>query len=231
MGFRRQIEPDEPLGGEALTAAMVNIGMLFAAESGAEANIEDVLLAASLEGMEGDDLRVLSVLTTWLGVHLPRVNVGRLTQLLKRQQSERVRGYWTSIARWHRQDSRMRKVEGLHDNKLLDLLPVGTDFQLKRRGFDERFADGPLRVPAGTLRDRAADILTPSELARNHRAYHHRVLIGPTYRADMWALLERDPQLSPTALARQTYGSFSTAWQVKRDFNIIAEPQIALATA
>ena len=231
MGFRRQIEPEALPSGEALTTAMVSIGMLFAAESGAEANIEDVLLTASLEGMERDDLRVLSVLTTWLGVHLPRVNVGRLAQLLKRQSSERVRGYWASIARWQRQDSRMRKIEGLYTGKALDLLPVGTDFQLRRRGVDERFTDGPLRVPTGTLRDRAVDVLTPAELARGHRAYHHRVLIGPTYRADMWALLENDPQLSPAMLARRTYGSFSTAWQVKRDFNIITEPRAVLTTA
>jgi hypothetical protein len=47
------------------------------------------------------------------------------------------------------------------------------------------------------------------------------VIIGPSYRADMWAALETDPELSPTELARQTYGSFATAWQVKRDFVLV----------
>jgi len=35
---------------------------------------EDTLLAASVEGMERDDLRVLAVLVTWLGIHHPWIN-------------------------------------------------------------------------------------------------------------------------------------------------------------
>jgi hypothetical protein len=40
------------------------------------------------------------------------------------------------------------------------------------------------------LRDRPADILDPQALAKRHDTYRYRVLMGPTYRADMWALLE-----------------------------------------
>jgi hypothetical protein len=36
----------------------------------------------------------------------------------------------------------------------------------------------------------------------------------------MWAALERKPELSAAALARATYGSFATAWQVLRDFAV-----------
>jgi hypothetical protein len=43
----------------------------------------------------------------------------------------------------------------------------------------------------------------------------------------MWAALECDPSLSVSELARQTYGSFATAWRVKRDFNMLA-PQPVL---
>ena len=35
--------------------------------------------------------------------------------------------------------------------------------------------------------------------------------MGPTYRSDMWAALEINPDLTPAELARQTYGSFPTA--------------------
>jgi hypothetical protein len=38
----------------------------------------------------------------------------------------------------------------------------------------------------------------------------------------MWAALEVDPTLTPTELARQTYGSFATAWQVKQDWELLA---------
>ena len=77
-------------------------------------------------------------------------------------------------------------------------------------------------MPANVLRDRAADVEQPAELARHHHAYRYRVIVGPTYRADMWAALEDDPTLSAAALARRTYGSFATAWHVRRDFAVLA---------
>jgi hypothetical protein len=61
-------------------------------------------------------------------------------------------------------------------------------------------------------------VLQPAELARVHSAYRWRLVIGPTYRADMWAALEHRPDLPAAALARAAYGSFATAWQVRRDF-------------
>lgn len=45
--------------------------------------------------------------------------------------------------------------------------------------------------------------------------------MGPTYRADLWAVLETDPDLSAADLARAAYASFASAWQVKRDFNLL----------
>jgi hypothetical protein len=96
-------------------------------------------------------------------------------------------------------------------------LPVGTDFQIERRGEDPCFQDSTLRVPAGVLRDRQQDVLSPRELAKRHAAYRQRVIMGPTYRADMWTLLEDEPTSSPAELARRSYGSFATAWQVKRE--------------
>jgi hypothetical protein len=41
---------------------------------------------------------------------------------------------------------------------------------------------------------------------------------GPSYGADMWVALEEDLTLSVAALAKRTYGSFATAWHVRRDF-------------
>jgi hypothetical protein len=50
--------------------------------------------------------------------------------------------------------------------------------------------------------------------------------MGPSYRADMWAALARNPSLSAAALARKTYGSFATAWQVKSDFAIFGKANV-----
>ncbi len=71
------------------------------------------------------------------------------------------------------------------------------------------------------IRDRGEDVLTPAHLAARHRAYHFRLVIGPTYRADAWAALDREPDLSPADLARRAYTSFATAWQVRRDFQLV----------
>ncbi|HEY3399160.1 MAG TPA: hypothetical protein VGK03_00890 [Geothrix sp.] len=64
---------------------------------------------------------------------------------------------------------------------------------------------------------------SPTELARRHRSYRCRILLGPSYRADMWAELDRDPSLSAAELARRSYGSFATAWHVKRDWQVLAK--------
>jgi hypothetical protein len=65
-------------------------------------------------------------------------------------------------------------------------------------------------------------VLAPAELARRHPAYRWRIIMGPTYRADVWAALEAEPTLPPAALARRTYASFATAWQVRRDFALLS---------
>lgn len=222
MSYKRVAAPSELARGDDLTRAMVGIGMRFSEKRKREPNIEDTLLAASIEGMENDDLRVLSVLVTWIQVHHPWINADRLTRAVSSEQAPRVRAFWAAVATWLKKDRRFARMAKLYARPRVDVLKVGTDFQIKRKGEDPRFQDTPLRVPAGVLRDRQSDVLTPSELARIHRTYRQRILVGPTYRADMWAALESEPKLSPTELARRTYGSFATAWQVKQDFAILA---------
>lgn len=225
MPYSRSVQARESPEGGRLTADMVGIGMLFAAPASREPNIEDTLVAASDAGMERNDLRVLSVLTTWLGIHHPRINADRLVRALKVQPSSRVLCYWASVGTWLRKDSRLARLETLYEGSRIDLLRSGTGFQVGRRGEDPRFRGSCLRVPAGILRDRAADVLSPAELVKRNTTYRFRVLIGPTYRADMWAALELDPELSAARLARSTYGSFATAWKVRQDWALLHAPR------
>lgn len=104
----------------------------------------------------------------------------------------------------------------------MDVLPTGSEFQVKRHGEDARFTGSSLRVPSNALRDRKSDVLQPRDLAAKHDSSRARVMIGPTYRADLWAALETQPALSAAALARATYGSFATAWHVRRDYGAFA---------
>jgi hypothetical protein len=222
MPFRRRFALPEPVRSDALTARMVGIGMNFAASPEPDPNIEDTLALASVEAMENHDLRVLAVLVTWFGVHSAWVNADRLTHLVAAHASPRVRALWSALACWQQNDRRFARLGKLYAGRRLDVVETGTDFQVSRHGEDVRFDGTPIRVAANVLRDRTADVLDPSDLARTHSAYRYRVMMGPSYRADMWAALEADPTLSPAALARSTHGSFSTAWHVHRDFELLA---------
>ena len=226
MAFSRTAPEPRPAG-DVLTARMVGIGMNFAAPPERDADLESTLVHASQLGMDDGDLRVLAVLTTWLGIHYAHVNADRLVRLATAETSERVRAYWAAIASWLARDRRFARLKTAYDGPRIDLLPVGTDFQLKRRGEDPRFVGSKLKAPAGTLRDREADVLSPEALARRHSGYRNRLLIGPTWRADVWTVLERAPELSVAEAARRASCSFATAWQVVRDFKLLrsVEPQ------
>ncbi len=109
----------------------------------------------------------------------------------------------------------------------VDVPSVGTGFQLARRGEDERFAGSTLRAPAGTLRDREADVLCPEVLVRRHAGYRNRVLMGPAWRADVWTVLEADPEASVAEVARRAECSFATASGVAQDFVLLQAERAA----
>lgn len=222
MVFNRQLLPlSNVLNEEVLFSNFVGIGMNFTAKSAKDPNIEDTVLAASIEGMENNDLRVLSILTTWIGIHSSNLNVDRLTQIVDSQSSERVKAYWSAIAKWQIKDRRFAKMAQIYHGPIIELLGVGTDFQIKRHGEDPRFVSSSLKVSANTLRDRKSDVLSPTQLTFMHSAYRWRTIIGPSYRADMWSELEKNAKLSVAELARLAYGSFATAWKVRKDWCVV----------
>lgn len=196
---------------------VTRIGMSFAAEGDFNADIEPTLVHASSVGMDDGDLRVLSALTTWFGVHHAYVNADRLVRLVA-QTSARVRAYWSALARWQAKDRRFARLLG---EERVDLLPTGTEFQITRRGEDARFQGSSVRVPAGTLRDRADDVLPPELVVARHAGYRNRVLMGPSFRADVWTVLQRSPELSIAEVARRAACSFATAWQAVQDFRLL----------
>src|SRR5258706_1152949 len=104
--FSRALAPSVPPEPDALTSAMIGIGMNFAGLAAREPNIEDTLLFASIEATENDDLRVFAVLVSWFGIHAPSVNADRLTMLVAGQRSQRVLGLWSAMARCQSKDRR-----------------------------------------------------------------------------------------------------------------------------
>jgi hypothetical protein len=221
MAFSRASSPEAMPSGHELTGRMVGIGMNFAAEADADADIESTLVHASRLGMDDGDLRVLAVLTTWLGVHHTHVNADRLVRLVQAHRSGRVRAYWSAVALWLGKDRRFARLSMAYTDLAVELLPAGTRFQIERRGEDERFVGSKLRVPKGTLRDRHGDVLAPERLIRRHAGYRNRVLMGPSFRADVWTALERAPDLSIADIARKASCSFATAWQAAQDYRLL----------
>lgn len=126
-----------------------------------------------------------------------------------------------AIAHWLKNDRRFARLEGFYDGPPVEVLLTGTDFQIKRRGEDDRFVGSKLRGPRGALRDRAADVLPPDVLVKRHAGYRNCVLIGPSFRADVWTVLEKSPNLSVADVARQAACSFATAWQAAQDFKLL----------
>ncbi len=224
MGFKRDILPSSFPSGKALTLDLVSIGFLFAEDRAKEEpNIEHTLVAGSIEGLAGD-YRTLSLLVDWMSIHFKQVNVDRLYTILKELPDKRLKAFWSAMAKWQRNDPRMRKLSRIYRGVPL---PIGDEdqmkFWLKRDGEDPRFAKSHFVVPAKLLRHRPSDIADSVTVAKFHSGYRQRLIIGPSYRADMWAMLDREPMLTPSELARKCFGSFSTAWNVKRDWGIIRQ--------
>jgi hypothetical protein len=206
---------------------MTGIGMMFASEAAFNPPIEVTLFRASVDAMDEGHVRTLAILVTWLSVHSARVNADLLIRLVAANGGLRVRVFWSAVGHWLRKDRRFARLVGLYKGPRVDLLPVGTDFHIRRFGEDLRFEGSALRVPANVVRDRPSDVLTPVELARRHPTYRRRIEVGPTYRADILALLDIDSTLSAADLARRTFASFSTASVVRRDWEELKAVQAA----
>jgi len=212
MPFRRTVAPTEAPEPSALAADLAAIGLKpSAAASRRQPNIEDTLLFASIEAMDRDS-RLLAPLVLWFRVHHPWVNADRLIRVVREQDSSRPRAFWAAIAKQHATDHRFARLASGYRGPRVVLGDGGRE--------DPRFKQGPLTVSAELMRA-PADVLEPIVMARRHNAYRWRVIMGPSYRADMWAALEADPELTPAELARRTYGSFATAWHVKRDYALL----------
>ena len=205
-----------------LTARMVAIGMVFAAKPAEHSVIERTLELASKKAMQEDDFRVLDVLVNWLGVHSRYVNADRLFRLIKGNQSERILAFWTAIAQWKATDSRFTRFRKLYSGIRVDLLsPQATQFQVSRHGEDERFEKTCLRIPANLLRKSDVDVMSPERLANIHRGYRNRVWMGANWRADAWTELEEQPHLSASQLAKELGCAYATAYDAKRDFELL----------
>jgi hypothetical protein len=52
-------------------------------------------------------------------------------------------------------------------------------------------------------------------------SYRNRVLMGPSFRADVWTALERATDLPIADIARKASCSFATSWQAAQDYRLL----------
>lgn len=221
MSFKRIECLNEYPQGEDLTPKLIGIGFKLGGVAEYNTNIEDCLIAASTEGVNGD-FRTLSMLTDWFYVHHKFVNIDRLIRALKKIKDPKVKCYFSAIGKWLQKDSGYKKLSKIYRGGAL-LLGVTSDYKflIKRNGEDERFVGSKFLVANNTLRSRQEDILTSTELALKHQDYYYRILIGPSYRADMISHYLRNSSITASQLAKNTYGSFATAWEVMKNINLL----------
>jgi len=222
MSYKRKIKTVQYASSDLLTKMLIGIGIKIGDMVGVKnPNIEDTIISAVLEGI-ASDYRTLSLITNWIEIHFERINVDRLFRAAQEIDESQARAYFANLAFMLTPDRRFEKFKKLYKgDKILLGQNKEYSYLVDRHGLDGRFEKGKLIIAQKTLRDRKEDILSIQDLAKLHKIYYYRLLIGPTYRADMMATLNLNPNLSISDLARTTYGSFATAWAVMNDYKFL----------
>ena len=218
MTHKRQLN----VPAEDISSLLSGLGCALAVEPHRNADIEYSLFLASKESLEHLDFRLLGLLVQWIDIHESYINHPRLLRLVK-TSSSRTKHFWKAIAQWkqtHRKWSKFLLLDSPPSR--FELLPIGTAFQIQRKGEDPRFVDTDLCIPNGLLRVRNGDVLSKKQLVGFHHIYANRVRFGVCLRADLWSLLELDSGLNSTQLANKVGCAFASAWHVKQDFLLLS---------
>lgn len=220
--------------GQALDNDLRAIGINVAAtEKSIDPNIEETLIAASVEAVNDKNNRIAGLLVDWISLHYGRINVDRLTKLVMELRGDKfkyVGAFWAANAqRLYKTDWRFKKLVGVYHGPRVDYvdrfnISSGdnvTKMFLEIRGEDERFKATCLRVPHQVFSFRPHQIFSAYDISRSHMGFRYRVMFGASYRADVWALLRRNPKLSGYRLAQLAYCSATAASKIKKDYLIV----------
>ena len=229
MSFKRNSWEDL-ITGNTLTESMVGIGMLFGGGARNDPNIENTIFSAVYHGIHNQDFRVLSMATLWLEKHTFILNASRLVKLInKHEEQDLFFRYWVAFSQWYNADCRFNSLRKKISEDSKRGISSGAEFLAKRNGIDLRFKNTCLIVPNKMLEKKDWLILSPKKMTEHHSDYRWRLIIGPSYRADMWSLLTQDHSLKPSDLAKKTYGSYATAHRVKKEFEIYSGKELKKA--
>ena len=220
--------------GKSLDSDLRAIGFnLGGKKKSTDPNIEASIISASVEGVNNKDNRIAGLLVDWFTTHYLRVNVDRLTKFifsLNDSDYKFVKIFWCANAqRLFIKDQRFKRLSELYSGKRLNFADRFVKRGQKRvtkmfieiKGEDERFKRTCIRVPKGYFSERSHQIFSVSVIAKNHLPYRYRVMMGSSYRADLWALLDSDPNISAYALGKKAHCSYRSAYMAKKDYELL----------
>ncbi len=190
-----------------------------------KADIERTILATVDELPR--DLRLASLLFTWVKVHGEYVITEKLAKLVRSGNVEH-RDWLSALAafavhnkyhKWSKLIARRRKP--------VHLLPMEMSaLPIRMRGAEPWLEPYGILLPRGSLRIREDDVLDPGELARKNRQYRNRYLYGPSWRADIITAIESGCT-TPTEIKDRVGCSYEPAHRVFREYQLAMSRQIA----
>ena len=196
-------------------------------------NIESTLISASIEAVNNKDNRMGGLLVDWITIHYLRINVDRLTKFvfsLSKSDYKFVKIFWCANAqRLFTKDQRFKRLSELYKGRRVNFADrfvkkrqkKATKMLIEIKGEDGRFKRTCIRVPKGYFSERPQQIFPVSVVAKNHLPYRYRVMMGPSYRADLWALLDSDSNISAYALGKKAHCSYRSAYIAKKDYEFL----------
>ena len=196
-------------------------------------NIEASIISASIEAVNNKDNRIGGLLVDWITAHYLRINLDRLTKFvfsLSDSDYKFVKIFWCANAqRLFARDQRFKRLSELYKGRSVNFADRSikkgqqrvTKMLIEMKGEDERFKRTCIRVPNGYFSERPHQIFPVSVIAKNHLPYRYRVMMGSSYRADLWALLNSDPNISAYALGKKVHCSYRAAYMAKKDYELL----------
>jgi hypothetical protein len=225
--YHRRDAPKTIYTGEALTARLLGIGIRFSTEAIRDPNIEDVLISAAHGAVMDGEGRLWTTLLDWWSVHHPCVNADRLVRALKELDLKPLQAFFAGLAQSMEPQGRFHALASIYRGPRLVIFNEEYRYRLARDGEAERFQGTALAVPSSLYQESTRDVFSQKELCAWHANYRWRVMIGPTFRADLWVACERGFSRTAYALAQETYCSLGAARRVLQDYELVRGSRVA----
>jgi hypothetical protein len=190
-----------------------------------EADIEKTIIDAV--GLLPRDLRLASLVFTWVKVHGGYVITEKLAKVAKAASLENEE-WLSAIAAFacHNKYHKGSKLVRQRKNPVHLLPREISEAPVRMRGAEPWLEARGLLLPKGSLRIREDDVLSPAELIRENRQYRNRYHYGPSWRADIITAIEWGCT-SPTEIKQRIGCSYEPAHRVLREYELATSRRIA----